>query len=153
MSKRAGFTLVEMMIIVAILTDIMIIAIPSFIRARTVSQNTSFIGGLRTATSAFEMYSAENNRYPADAALGVVPSGMSVYLNGFDWSRFTPIGGRWDWIPSSYGSTAMVGVVYTTATAPDTLRMTDIDTRMDNGVLTTGGFRRQSSTVYTHLIE
>src|SRR6187549_56027 len=111
-SKKSAFTLVELMIIVAILADVMIVAMPAFIRARNMAQNTKFITDLRTATSAFEMYAAENNRYPAASPLGTVPAGMTVYLNGMAWASTTPIGGRWDWQPNQWNSVAQAGVAY-----------------------------------------
>ena len=154
-SKKSGFTLVELMIIVAILADVMIVALPAFIRARNLAQNTKFITDLRTGVSAFEMYAAENNRYPAAAADGVVPAGMAVYLNGMAWNSLTPIGGLWSWAPNAYGSTAQLGVNYASGTPGrvDDVRMADIDLRMDNGALSTGGFRKQDSTHFMHVIE
>ena len=151
-AKTSGFTLLELMIIVALIADVMIIAVPSFMRSRTMVQNTRFISDLRVATSAFEMYAAERNRYPANAGQGVVPSGMAIYLNGVEWTRTTAIGGRWDWEPAAT-SPARLGVRYTSPQVGDDVRMTDIDRRTDNGALTTGSFRKLSSTLYLHIIE
>jgi len=156
--KRSAFTLVELMIIVAILSDVLIVAMPAFLRARNLAQNTKFITDLRTGTAGFEMYAAENNRYPNQAAPGAIPSGMNPYLNGMAWSSTTPIGGLWDWEPGA-GSpllpVAQLGVSFVAGTPgnPDDVRMTDIDTRMDNGALSTGGFRKQSDSTYMHIIE
>ena len=126
----------------------------NFLRARNLAQNTKFINDLRTASSAFEMYAAESDRYPAAAAPGVIPPGMAVYLNGMPWSSTTPIGGLWLWAPGQWLATAQVGVAYASGPGiPDDVRMSEIDTRMDNGALTTGSFRKQTSTDYTHIIE
>ena len=154
-SKTSAFTLVELMIIVAILSDVLIVAMPAFVRARNLAQNTKFITDLRTATSAFEMYAAESNRYPNTSSPGTIPSGMSVYLNGMAWGSYTPIGGYWDWEPNKWGFNAQVGVDYAAGSpgTPDDVRMTDIDRRMDNGALSTGGFRKQDSTNFMHIIE
>jgi type II secretory pathway pseudopilin PulG len=153
--KKSAFTLVELMIIVAILSDVLIVAMPSFIRARNMAQNTKFISDMRTASSAFEMYAAENNHYPAPAAAGVIPTGMSVYLNGVPWSSGTPIGGRWGWLPNQFSVTAQVGVIYGAGSdgRPDDVRMADIDARIDNGALSTGAFRQQDPNTYMHIIE
>ena len=50
---------------------------------------------------------------------------------------------------------AQLGVTFSPGSPgnPDDVRMTDIDTRMDNGALSTGGFRKQSDTTYMHIIE
>jgi type II secretory pathway pseudopilin PulG len=153
--KNAAFTLVELMIIVAILADVMIIALPAFIRARDLAQNTKFANDLRTAAGAFEMYAAENNRYPDAAAPGTIPTGMTVYLNGMAWSSHTPVGGSWSWEPDKWGARAQVGVAYGGGApgTPNDVRMADIDTRIDNGALSTGGFRKQDSAHYMQIIE
>ena len=153
--RPAAFTLVELMIIVAIIADVMIVAMPAFLRARNMAQNTKFITDLRTATAGFEMYAAENNRYPTSARPGAMPSGMSPYLNGMAWTSYTPIGGQWDWEPNKWSSVAQVGVDFISGSPgnPDDVRMSDIDQRMDNGALSTGGFRKRDSTNYMHIIE
>lgn len=151
-SKRtAAFTLVELMIIVAILADIAVIALPAFLRSRNLAQNTKFIGDLRTASAAFEMYAAENNNYPPAAAAGMVPTGMSVYLKGFPWSSDNSLGGQWVWAPAYQNCTATIMIQF--PSAMDDLRMTDVDTRMDNGILATGAFRECDSTHYYYIIE
>ncbi len=153
-SNQSAFSLVEIMIVVAILADVLIIAVPAFLRARNLAQNTKFINGLRTASAGFEMYAAENNRYPAAAAPGTLPAGMNIYLTGVTWSDSTPIGGRWSWAPAQWGSVAQLGVSYAGGSSiADDVRMADIDTRMDNGVLSTGAFRKRDSANYMQIIE
>jgi type II secretory pathway pseudopilin PulG len=153
--KKSAFTLVELMIIVAILADVLIVAMPAFMRARNMAQNTKFITDLRTASAAFEMYAAENNHYPAASAPGIIPSGMSVYLNGVPWSSGTPIGGRWAWLPNQFSVTAQLGVVYGGGSPgiADDVRMADIDSRIDNSALSTGAFRQQDANTFVHIIE
>jgi len=46
-SRKAGFTLVEIMIVVAIIGLLAAIAIPNFVRARTTSQQNACINNLR----------------------------------------------------------------------------------------------------------
>lgn len=148
--RLAAFTLLEIMIVVAIIADVIIIAVPSFIRSRKFAQNTRFTSDLRAATTAFEMYAAENSKYPPNSTFGVVPAGMQIYLQGFNWGATNTIGGRWDWDNNRNGALAAVAVILPWS---DDLRMTDIDERIDNGFLTTGGFRKQTSVRYSHLIE
>src|SRR5438067_1586236 len=96
-SIRSAFTLVEIMIVVAILVDLAVVALPAFIRSRNLAQNTRFVSDLRTCTGAYEMYGAENNNYPPSTSAGKTPPGMSVYLRGFPWESTNSIGGEWVW--------------------------------------------------------
>ena len=139
------------MIIIAIMADVMVVALPAFIRSRDMAQNTRFVSDLRTCSGAFEMYGAENNNYPASTAAGTTPTGMSVYLRGFPWTSTNTIGGQWVWALNYQGCTATIMIQF--PAAMDDLRMTDIDTRFDNGILATGAFRECDSTHYFYIIE
>jgi len=56
MKGTKGFTLVEIMIVVAIIGLLAAIAIPSFIKARTESQKNACINNLRQVESAKEQW-------------------------------------------------------------------------------------------------
>lgn len=57
--KNRGFTLVEIMIVVAIIGLLAAIAIPSFMRARTTSQQNGCINNLRQIEAAKDQYALE----------------------------------------------------------------------------------------------
>ncbi len=61
-SKHQGFTLVEIMIVVAIIALLASLAVPSFLRARKRSQATSTLESLRMVDSAKEQYAIENSK-------------------------------------------------------------------------------------------
>src|SRR6202012_3957720 len=112
MSRKSAFTLIEIMIVVAIIADLVMIAVPSFLQARQQSQNTKYMTDNRTACGAFEMYAAENNTYPPDTAAGVMPVGMNIYLQGMAWNDTNSLGAQWKWMLNEYATTAQVGIVF-----------------------------------------
>ncbi|MEI9893527.1 MAG: type II secretion system protein [Chthoniobacter sp.] len=62
-SKYTGaFTLVEIMIVVAIIALLASIAVPNFLRARKRSQATRILEDLRIIDSAIDQYAIENNK-------------------------------------------------------------------------------------------
>jgi prepilin-type N-terminal cleavage/methylation domain-containing protein len=63
-NKRAGFTLVEIMIVVAIIGMLAAIAIPSFVRARTQSQTQACINNLRQIDDATQEWALDTLRAP-----------------------------------------------------------------------------------------
>jgi prepilin-type N-terminal cleavage/methylation domain-containing protein len=57
--KRRAFTLVEIMIVVAIIAFLAAIAVPAFMRARKRAQATQVINDLRLIASAVDQYAVE----------------------------------------------------------------------------------------------
>ena len=74
--RRTGFTLVEIMIVVAIIALLASIAVPGFLRARKRSQASRIINDLRLIDSAVDQYAIENNK----------ATGASVNTN--DWTTY-----------------------------------------------------------------
>ena len=81
---QQGFTLVEIMIVVAIIALLAAIAIPNVLRGRTTANESSAIGNVRALISSLEMVRSVNNEYPlnatwlatmfgADCNIGTVP--------------------------------------------------------------------------------
>ena len=61
---KRGFTLVEIMIVVAIIALLAAIAIPNVLRGRTTANESAAIGNLRALISSAEMYRSVNSAYP-----------------------------------------------------------------------------------------
>ncbi len=80
---NAGFTLVEIMIVVAIIALLAAVAIPNVLRGRTTSNESAAVGNLRALVASGEMYRSVNNVYPttwladmygADCAAATAPA-------------------------------------------------------------------------------
>jgi len=75
-TNRHGFTLVEIMIVVAIIALLASIAVPGFLRARKRSQAARILNDLRVIDGAVDMYAIETNKV----------SGATV--NTADWTNY-----------------------------------------------------------------
>jgi prepilin-type N-terminal cleavage/methylation domain-containing protein len=60
-SRKLGFTLLEIMIVVAIIGLFTAIAVPNFVQARTPAQRTTCINNLRQINSAVQQWALEQN--------------------------------------------------------------------------------------------
>ena len=87
--KRTGFTLVEIMIVVAIVALLASIAVPAFMRARKRSQATQVINDLRMIASAVDQYAVEFSKMagtPVDTPdwTAYMKRGTALYVTGQD---------------------------------------------------------------------
>ncbi|MCL6565346.1 MAG: prepilin-type N-terminal cleavage/methylation domain-containing protein [Acidobacteriia bacterium] len=75
-NKQKGFSLIELLIVVAIILIIAAIAIPNLLRSRMAANEASAVGSLRTLNTAAVTYASQCGGFPANlAALGPPASG------------------------------------------------------------------------------
>jgi prepilin-type N-terminal cleavage/methylation domain-containing protein len=85
--RRGGFTLVEIMIVVAIIALLAAIAVPGFLRARKRSQASRILNDLRMIDSAVDQYAIETNRTTGNAVAIIdwtnyLKKGTQLYTTG-----------------------------------------------------------------------
>src|SRR3982074_3913576 len=88
-SRPAAFTLVEIMIVVAIIALLAAIAVPGFLRARKRSKASRVLNDLRLIDNACDMYAIETNKKTNDPInvadwTNYLKKGSNLYMTGKD---------------------------------------------------------------------
>ena len=116
MSNRrpAGFTLVELLIAVAILGILIVISVVNYLNAIERGRQRRSMADIRGLTTALEAYAADFERYPPAAAF-VLPDGLALPTGNFlaahgylqpTYIRVAPVADGWNsWF--LYGTTAL----------------------------------------------
>ena len=149
--SRSGMTMVELMMVVAIIGLLSVILVPISKKAFEYKENSEVAHKLRTAIQAFELYRAEEGGYPPDKNPGITPVGMDEFFGYFDidwWAETTEVGGKFDW-DNGYNFSYSISI---SAPTKSRSQLEDLDKMIDDGNLSTGNFRAIESQ-YHYILE
>ena len=150
--QNRGLTLLELVIVVAIILILAGIAVPSIFRGRKQAQIAALGDELRTDYEAFVMYAQEKGQLPANSPdYAVVPPGMELYMpKKSTWTIDNHLGsltnpqfrGYWYWFGgpvAAYPGYNGFIMFYSPDITADVAQ--DIDNRLDDGNVNGGALR------------
>lgn len=156
----AGFTLLELAIVVVIIGLISSIAIPSYQRIQRNSRYGVLMNDFRVFASAFQQYNAVNAKWPAySSTKNAFPAGMNEYLRRTNWTQRTVFGGNYNWdynIKHNGRKVTAAVAVYKATKFPLTMtaaEMLAFDRKFDDGNLTTGNFQKGFQNCLLYIVQ
>ena len=144
---EGGFTLLELLVVVAIIGILSSVAIPSYRDYKKRARATKVVGELRNFASALFAYYADELQFPPDNH-EAIPVGMEGLLPP-QFEQTTAIGGRYNWEgPDSY---PYAGISISNGPDPELVQI--VDNIFDDGSLSTGRFRKTPNGRPTYILE
>jgi prepilin-type N-terminal cleavage/methylation domain-containing protein len=145
---EAGFSLIEVSVVVFIISLLAALAVPALKSVQREARSTAVLNDLRVFSAAFQAYAHDRGDWPAGTGVpGEVPPGMGPYLTSAAWSQRTPIGGSYTWAPNSlqqgerYRAAFVISNVGENKVTAQLQQLVDLDRKLDDGDLDTGNFR------------
>ena len=159
-ARRGGFTLVEIMIVVAIIALLAALALPALAQARTKAQRAQLVTEIKATADSFSMYAADNLHLPLEsksssAAISqamVPPPGMENYLpKRSHWKDGTD--GTWYWVYWPGGLPGYKGFLYLYNPNLSNDDITYFDQKLDDGNPSTGALINYGGSGLVYAVE
>ncbi len=153
--KNRGFTLIELMVSIAIIGILAAVAITSFFNYREKAKLGVIASDLRTFGISFEAYNLAEGCYPPDSHDDAPNNlkngyGTETYLPINAWTTTPAWDGFYNWEgPNNY---PYAGISLYGTTAPQSI-MIKLDNMMDDGDLNSGVFKKTSNGRYTFIVD
>ena len=91
---KKAFTLIELLIVVAIIAILAAIAVPNFLEAQVRSKVSRVRSDIRSLATGIESYYVDNNQYPTAARTGALRAGVDN-VNGYVVNTNAALKGTW----------------------------------------------------------
>ncbi|WP_309381463.1 type II secretion system protein [Cerasicoccus frondis] len=146
-SRRQGFTLLEIMIVVIIIGVMLAMAIPGFKAVRERTRVATFLNDFRAVKEAINRYSLEEGHYPIGEGGGPAAD-FYDYIRGDVIDGRTVIGGNWAVDATNY----LFAIGVANYEVDDSL-IQQIDSGVDDGDTSTGQMFIQGEKTFYFIIE
>lgn len=139
-----GFTLVEIMVVVTIISFLAMLAVPTIRRIQIRARASATANDLRVFETAFQTYATEKGGFPPESDAGVLPPPMVDRIKATDWAKVSPVGGHFVWARDQVFGGVKCKAAITISTTGDSPLTSDadqleaVDRTIDDGNLSTG---------------
>ncbi|MEY3775844.1 MAG: hypothetical protein RLZZ129_2624 [Verrucomicrobiota bacterium] len=158
--RLSGFTLVEIMVVVVIISLVAAFGIPTITRIQIKARTAAVVNDLRVFAAVFQTYAHANGVWPEETAAGVIPPELHEQLHNGPWARPTPLGGLYNWENNQLhqgGFRPRAAIAITNpgdgGTGFSLTQLRNIDEAIDDGDLATGMFRIGANNAPLFVIE
>ena len=142
--RAGGFSLVEVMIAVAIVSFLAMMAVPAVSRLKNKARASATAHDLRVFEAAFQGYASEKGVFPTTSDPGQLPPEMVDRIQAEAWAKISPVGGHYAWAHNQVFNGVPCAAAITITPTPDSALVNDadqleaLDRMIDDGNLGTG---------------